>query len=164
MLSSSLYQFSVLSSLHAACPVSVLYACRGRASQSCPELRGVALALYARPFCVLVGGLARADRAGVRPGARHPACARSEGGRRAGPASGGRGGRRNARQCRRAGRSEEHTSELQSLMRISYAVFCLKKKKNRPTRLQIKNNTRIRTNKPTQQSNEHNSHTEMSTT
>src|SRR3546814_1295720 len=27
-------------------------------------------------------------------------------------------------------RSEEHTSELQSLMRISYAVFCLKKKKN----------------------------------
>src|SRR3546814_3445821 len=37
--------------------------------------------------------------------------------------------------ARRAGRrqhlrSEEHTSELQSLMRISYAVFCLKKKKN----------------------------------
>src|SRR3546814_7758476 len=29
----------------------------------------------------------------------------------------------------RADRSEEHTSELQSLMRISYAVFCLKKKK-----------------------------------
>src|SRR3546814_10474716 len=29
-----------------------------------------------------------------------------------------------------ADRSEEHTSELQSLMRISYAVFCLKKKKN----------------------------------
>src|SRR3546814_5367803 len=28
----------------------------------------------------------------------------------------------------KAGRSEEHTSELQSLMRISYAVFCLKKK------------------------------------
>src|SRR3546814_1339098 len=31
--------------------------------------------------------------------------------------------------ARRARRSEEHTSELQSLMRISYAVFCLKKKK-----------------------------------
>src|SRR3546814_6818027 len=30
-------------------------------------------------------------------------------------------------------RSEEHTSELQSLMRISYAVFCLKKKKIRKT-------------------------------
>src|SRR3546814_8409602 len=28
-------------------------------------------------------------------------------------------------------RSEEHTSELQSLMRISYAVFCLKKKRNK---------------------------------
>src|SRR3546814_7705281 len=31
--------------------------------------------------------------------------------------------------CSLFGRSEEHTSELQSLMRISYAVFCLKKKK-----------------------------------
>src|SRR3546814_1827754 len=53
------------------------------------------------------------------------------------------GARRGARQghqgrlCRRLAkhppprlRSEEHTSELQSLMRISYAVFCLKKKKN----------------------------------
>src|SRR3546814_7846339 len=36
-------------------------------------------------------------------------------------------------------RSEEHTSELQSLMRISYAVFCLKKK-NKPKR-SIKNQT-----------------------
>src|SRR3546814_6804636 len=34
------------------------------------------------------------------------------------------------RRSRGTGRSEEHTSELQSLMRISYAVFCLKKKKN----------------------------------
>src|SRR3546814_4431452 len=33
------------------------------------------------------------------------------------------------------GRSEEHTSELQSLMRISYAVFCLKKKKKLITKL-----------------------------
>src|SRR3546814_3130838 len=31
-------------------------------------------------------------------------------------------------------RSEEHTSELQSLMRISYAVFCLKKKKKRESK------------------------------
>src|SRR3546814_1638062 len=40
-------------------------------------------------------------------------------------------------------RSEEHTSELQSLMRISYAVFCLKKKKlNRDkVKLQHHNNT-----------------------
>src|SRR3546814_4345294 len=35
-------------------------------------------------------------------------------------------------------RSEEHTSELQSLMRISYAVFCLKKKN---TKTQIRNKT-----------------------
>src|SRR3546814_3879371 len=40
----------------------------------------------------------------------------------------------------RSARSEEHTSELQSLMRISYAVFCLKKKKNRD-----KNNTKEQT-------------------
>src|SRR3546814_4746459 len=36
-------------------------------------------------------------------------------------------------QRNRTMRSEEHTSELQSLMRISYAVFCLKKKKKRTT-------------------------------
>src|SRR3546814_1007219 len=35
-----------------------------------------------------------------------------------------------SRRLNRASRSEEHTSELQSLMRISYAVFCLKKKTN----------------------------------
>src|SRR3546814_6728758 len=34
-------------------------------------------------------------------------------------------------QFARGGRSEEHTSELQSLMRISYAVFCLKKKNDK---------------------------------
>src|SRR3546814_6553805 len=40
-------------------------------------------------------------------------------------------------------RSEEHTSELQSLMRISYAVFCLKKKnKNKQHRTKIKNNNK----------------------
>src|SRR3546814_4254968 len=48
-----------------------------------------------------------------RPGARHR----------------GDGVPRRQRLCG-GGRSEEHTSELQSLMRISYAVFCLKKKKN----------------------------------
>src|SRR3546814_3630178 len=36
-----------------------------------------------------------------------------------------------------AARSEEHTSELQSLMRISYAVFCLKKKHSPPTALTL---------------------------
>src|SRR3546814_968852 len=44
---------------------------------------------------------------------------------------------------RQLGRSEEHTSELQSLMRISYAVFCLKKK----------NNTNTNTTKKTDDSN-----------
>src|SRR3546814_3403499 len=34
-------------------------------------------------------------------------------------------------------RSEEHTSELQSLMRISYAVFCLKKKTDKTTRAKL---------------------------
>src|SRR3546814_1674484 len=38
-----------------------------------------------------------------------------------------------SRHRRAPGRSEEHTSELQSLMRISYAVFCLKKKKKHTT-------------------------------
>src|SRR3546814_1998656 len=47
-------------------------------------------------------------------------------------------------------RSEEHTSELQSLMRISYAVFCLKKKKHSyithtPHTHSTKNNTRVDT-------------------
>src|SRR3546814_4968425 len=40
---------------------------------------------------------------------------------------------RRPRACRSRTRSEEHTSELQSLMRISYAVFCLKKKKKQTT-------------------------------
>src|SRR3546814_9792671 len=51
-------------------------------------------------------------------------------GRHARPADAREGSRicRSGPGDRRAGRSEEHTSELQSLMRISYAVFCLKKK------------------------------------
>src|SRR3546814_4908076 len=49
-----------------------------------------------------------------RPHAAHPVRARDRGGPQAPAAD---------------HRSEEHTSELQSLMRISYAVFCLKKKK-----------------------------------
>src|SRR3546814_7175911 len=44
---------------------------------------------------------------------------------------------RKTSQCRMQ-RSEEHTSELQSLMRISYAVFCLKKKKKYHVNLQKK--------------------------
>src|SRR3546814_9501241 len=42
-------------------------------------------------------------------------------------------------------RSEEHTSELQSLMRISYAVFCLKKKKNKKTKNETKKSRATKT-------------------
>src|SRR3546814_4871748 len=49
--------------------------------------------------------------------------------RRPGRAAGARRLSRGAGSRRARSRSEEHTSELQSLMRISYAVFCLKKKK-----------------------------------
>src|SRR3546814_9573943 len=68
-----------------------------------------------------------AIRALVQPG-RHPApaCATALGGWMLSPAD--RTDRAQHRRPQRA-RSEEHTSELQSLMRISYAVFCLKKKK-----------------------------------
>src|SRR3546814_1074897 len=41
-------------------------------------------------------------------------------------------------------RSEEHTSELQSLMRISYAVFCLKKKKKNKHYIKQKKHTRTK--------------------
>src|SRR6056297_4328864 len=42
-------------------------------------------------------------------------------------------------------RSEEHTSELQSLRRISYAVFCLKKKKKKKKKQQKKTKTKQKT-------------------
>src|SRR3546814_2029643 len=52
-----------------------------------------------------------------------------------------------ARHRGRPERSEEHTSELQSLMRISYAVFCLKKKKenNRQYNTRMKTKTNVTT-------------------
>src|SRR3546814_8470111 len=58
-------------------------------------------------------------------------CGGQGGGARGGVHPGG-GGQRyaDARRILDSQRSEEHTSELQSLMRISYAVFCLKKKTN----------------------------------
>src|SRR3546814_3029457 len=59
------------------------------------------------------------------PGATLPASA-SRGGFKG--AAGGGTDRQGSAGGRRRHRSEEHTSELQSLMRISYAVFCLKKK------------------------------------
>src|SRR3546814_10429111 len=70
------------------------------------------------------------------------------------------------RDQRIAHRSEEHTSELQSLMRISYAVFCLKKNKH----IQTNPNTSHSTNTPPQllstdnQTNQHPSrHTQSQT-
>src|SRR3546814_2443849 len=60
----------------------------------------------------------RVELFGLRPMLRHHM--------RIGGADADRGARRNA--ITAIFRSEEHTSELQSLMRISYAVFCLKKK------------------------------------
>src|SRR3546814_7367363 len=47
------------------------------------------------------------------------------------------------RQVAVAARSEEHTSELQSLMRISYAVFCLKKKKKQSNKTQTNRHNTI---------------------
>src|SRR3546814_10836285 len=46
-------------------------------------------------------------------------------------------------QAVRRTRSEEHTSELQSLMRISYAVFCLKKKKQKKKEILIRTTRRL---------------------
>src|SRR3546814_4481939 len=63
-------------------------------------------------------------RRGLHPRRLQGARRRLLHGRRAAPAAAGPARLRPLA----AGRSEEHTSELQSLMRISYAVFCLKKK------------------------------------
>src|SRR3546814_2314721 len=52
----------------------------------------------------------------------------------------GKGHITKAKGPKREARSEEHTSELQSLMRISYAVFCLKKKKRETIKLEKKKN------------------------
>src|SRR3546814_9976831 len=79
---------------------------------------------------------ARAEHTGARCGAgsrtdpRHAAAGAKAGDpRAAGERAGGNRARTEGGRARRSCRSEEHTSELQSLMRISYAVFCLKKKK-----------------------------------
>src|SRR3546814_2279501 len=86
--------------------------CQGRCACGCPD---------------------RGDHGGKEDGRSYPAlpsAAPVRGHRR----SASDGGRR-TRECERTDhsydRSEEHTSELQSLMRISYAVFCLKKQKTK---------------------------------
>src|SRR3546814_1541937 len=70
-----------------------------------------------------VGGLADHDGVDVGPG--HPRVLERPAGRLSHETG--------HRDVAPGGRSEEHTSELQSLMRISYAVFCLKKKKKKQT-------------------------------
>src|SRR3546814_10790467 len=70
------------------------------------------------PLCAQHGAVARARRLALAPCTR---ICRRRAVRGGGWGAGGSGRRR----------SEEHTSELQSLMRISYAVFCLKKKKHK---------------------------------
>src|SRR3546814_8283507 len=71
----------------------------------------------------------RAGRSSHRPGSRS-----APGGHRRGRRDRGRRRGRPVIEIDHLGRSEEHTSELQSLMRISYAVFCLKKKKQQKQR------------------------------
>src|SRR3546814_1857178 len=83
--------------------------------------------------------LFRSVDAGIADGAQRDGC---EGQQAVAQAAESRRGAALGAEHRRADvgeqeRSEEHTSELQSLMRISYAVFCLKKKKN--TKLSNKN-------------------------
>src|SRR3546814_8937130 len=73
---------------------------------------------------------ARPDDARTWPGCRPPPIRRAHRAHRSNSRSPG-SRRGTVRRHRGATRSEEHTSELQSLMRISYAVFCLQKKNER---------------------------------
>src|SRR3546814_6894620 len=103
----------------------------GAQSQTGDDDRGRGPRARARPAVSFPARRGRGDRARRR---RQHAGGRSDLRRHNLPWS--LGGRRQDRSAGRADdlagpveRSEEHTSELQSLMRISYAVFCLKKKK-----------------------------------
>src|SRR3546814_3824070 len=96
---------------------------------------------YPTPFRALWGAGAADCRVASGPDRRtlggppyRPQRRRPRSSRRVGATSGGdRAHRLLSSIHARRGRSEEHTSELQSLMRISYAVFCLKKKKKQTT-------------------------------
>src|SRR3546814_7603731 len=86
--------------------------------------------------------LLRSLRPSPGPGTAHRA---PRSGRRRGRAA--RRERRRRQGSSRPARSEEHTSELQSLMRISYAVFCLKNKKHRRLLCQVDvTHTNLQTN------------------
>src|SRR3546814_9443216 len=79
-------------------------------------------------------GLDLSDRPAAYPPGAHLLGHRHRGERTAG-AAGGEPCSDGVVRAAVAHRSEEHTSELQSLMRISYAVFCLKKKKQQTRHL-----------------------------
>src|SRR3546814_4961423 len=101
-------------------------AARGRREASPASFGGGARQPRPRPGdCPRGGGCPQGARGRRGRAARRAgqACCRGAGSPR------GRGSR--GARARDGDRSEEHTSELQSLMRISYAVFCLKKKKNK---------------------------------
>src|SRR3546814_4391992 len=111
------------------CPNTQLFRSEGQKNTRAPCLG----AADERP--VLLGRhfhLHEQQRIGAEPGARHLRRSRVE----IGAARHGDGV---LARCGDPDRSEEHTSELQSLMRISYAVFCLKKKKTAPTAMKLSN-------------------------
>src|SRR3546814_9300089 len=103
-------------------PYSTLFRshrCRARRAGRPPSARALGAGPRVRLRCRQVRGAAAA----ACPRDRHPESRR--------PFAGGER------------RSEEHTSELQSLMRTSYAVFCLKKKQNNHTISLLSTNTTI---------------------
>src|SRR3546814_3331320 len=88
------------------------------------------------PYTTLFRSVFALAHRALNPDHRSPAKAGAQNPRRCRslpwtPASAGEHGASDLTQRALEQRSEEHTSELQSLMRISYAVFCLKKKKNK---------------------------------
>src|SRR3546814_8224791 len=85
------------------------------------QLRLVFAALAERGRAQSLSGARKQRRTSV--GYRHVQCGQASGGHRKNSSVG------TTRRRWRCGEIEEHTSELQSLMRLSYAVFCLKKKK-----------------------------------
>src|SRR3546814_6794608 len=87
-----------------------------------PLFRSVALALEAGSACYVPFGAVVGQRHDAAAALRQRHGALADRGQRVA------GDVERAQEVVAAGRSEEHTSELQSLMRISYAVFCLKKK------------------------------------
>src|SRR3546814_2049987 len=79
----------------------------------------------------MAGAVGERGEAGVACERGHGRIRNGRGGSETLDRNAGRGDTGRRRRRTAVGRSEEHTSELQSLMRISYAVFCLKKKKTR---------------------------------